>query len=311
MFFSLKSFAQPTADFTVNTMHGCNSLSAFFTDISTGSPTSWSWNFGNGQTSVAQNPFIVYSSPGTYTVTLTVTNGLGNNSITKTNYIVVDPSSAANFGVSSNNGCTPFPVTFTDLSGGASGTITNWSWDFGDGTTSNQQSPTHIYNIDSFYTVKLTIQNSIGCTDSVIMVNAVNVGAKPVPDFVTIHRDVCASVAVNFNNKTTGNYTSCLWYFGDGDTSTKVGPAHRYLDTGYMNVKLVVYNFGCVDSLEQKAYVHIKPPIVRARYAFNCDSPYTRNFAAKYIGAKRFEAVTPVLPPDILGVYVLIPNPKI
>jgi PKD repeat protein len=177
-----------------------------------------------GKHLLSQNPSIVYSSPGTYTVTLTVTNGLGNNSITKTNYIVVDPSPAANFGVSSNNGCTPFPVTFTDLSGGASGTITNWSWDFGDGTTSNQQSPTHIYNIDSFYTVKLTIQNSIGCTDSVIMVNAVNVGAKPVPDFVTIHRDVCASVAVNFNNKTTGNYTSCLWYFGDGDTSTKVGP---------------------------------------------------------------------------------------
>jgi PKD repeat protein len=55
-----------------------------------------------------------------------------------------------------------------------------------------------------------------------------------------------------------------------------------------MNVKLVVYNFGCVDSLEQKGYVHIKPPIVKARDAFSCDSPYTRNFNAKYIGAKHY-----------------------
>lgn len=289
IFYSLKNFAQPTANFTVNATHACNSLTATFTDLSTGSPTTWFWNFGNGQTSTIQNPTILYSAAGVYTVSLTVTNGLGGNTITKTNFIVVDKSPVANFAISSTAGCLPFSVSFVDQSGTSSGSITNWSWDLGDGTTTNVQNPIHTYFVDSSYTVKLKVQSSTGCVDSLTLTDTVKVGAKPVVGFSSNQKnDLCASIGVKFNNLTTGNYTSCLWYFGDGDTTSKFEPSHKFSDTGFMNVKLVVYNFGCADSLEIKNFVHIKPPIVKPYCKRSCDSPYTKYFGSKYIGAKHF-----------------------
>lgn len=285
---SSKIHAQPKADFAVSEKHGCNSLQAFFTDISTGNPSTWFWDFGNGQTSILQNPAVLYTTPGVYTVTLTVTNNLGNDNMVKANYIIVDSMPVAQFSLSPSAGCLPFPVSFTDQSNSIAGSITNWSWDFGDGVTSGLQNPLHIYTTGGIYSVKLTVQNSKGCKDSLLLSDTVSTGTKPVPSFVTNQLNVCASVPVNFNNKTTGSYTSFLWYFGDGDTSTKTGPAHYFNDTGFMNVKLIAYNYGCVDSIELKKYVYIKPPIVRARYNFSCDSPYVRNFMAKFVGAKSY-----------------------
>jgi PKD repeat protein len=285
---SIKTFAQPKADFTVNATHGCGSLAAFFSDKSSGNPTTWFWDFGNGQTSIIQNPAIVYSAPGIYTVTLTVTNNAGNDNITKTNYIVVDAVPIAQFSLAAGKGCLPFPVSFTDLSNPVSGSITSWSWDFGDSSVSNLQNPFYTYNKDGTYSVKLTVQNSKGCLDSLLLVDTVSVGSRPSPDFVATLFNVCASVPINFNNRTKGSYTSFYWDFGDGDTSTKYGPQHYFDDTGFMNVKLKAYNYGCVDSIEKKRYVFIKPPIVRIRYTFNCDSPYVRNFQARMLGAKSY-----------------------
>ncbi|CAN5751619.1 hypothetical protein BH10BAC2_BH10BAC2_07060 [soil metagenome] len=285
---SLKTYAQPKADFVANTTHGCNSLLAYFTDISTGNPSTWFWDFGNGQTSIVQNPAVVYSAPGVYTVTLTVTNNLGNDNIVKTNYIIVDSVPVASFSLSPSAGCLPFPVSFTDQSNPIAGSIASWSWDFGDGSTSTLQNPLHVYTTDGIYSVKLVVQNSKGCKDSLILSDGISTGAKPVPAFLTNQLNVCASVAVNFNNKTLGNYTSFLWNFGDGDTSTRTGPSHFFNDTGFMNVKLIVYNYGCVDSIELKKYVYIKPPIVKVRYSFSCDSPYVRNFLGRFVGAKSY-----------------------
>jgi gliding motility-associated-like protein len=283
-----KLFAQPHADFIVKATYGCNSLQAYFTDQSTGNPTTWFWDFGNGQTSITQNPAVVYTAPGAYTVTLTITNNTGNDQVVKTNYIIVDSVPVAAFSLSLSAGCLPFPVSFTDQSKPLAGNIINWSWDFGDGSTSALQNPVHSYTTDGIYSVKLTVQNSKGCSDSLLLADTISTGARPVPSFVTNQLNVCASVPVNFNNKTSGSYTSFLWYFGDGDTSTKSGPAHYFNDTGYMNVKLIAYNYGCSDSIELKKYVYIKPPIVRARYSFSCDSPYVRNFLARFVAPQSY-----------------------
>jgi len=79
------SFAQPVADFSVSVTRRCNSLQAQFTDLSAGNPTSWFWNFGDGQTSNKQNPSVTYTTPGIYSVSLTAQNSIGKDSITKTN----------------------------------------------------------------------------------------------------------------------------------------------------------------------------------------------------------------------------------
>ncbi len=83
----------PVADFVGTPLSGATPLSVAFTDLSTNSPTSWAWNFGDGNTSVLQNPTNIYGTAGTYTVSLTATNVIGFDTMTKPNYITVGVAS--------------------------------------------------------------------------------------------------------------------------------------------------------------------------------------------------------------------------
>jgi PKD repeat protein len=154
--------APPTADFSGSPTSGEASLNVSFTDSSTGNPTSWSWDFGDGSSSTAQNPTHTYTKPGSYTVKLTATNAGGSDTATRTDYITVDPPSApptADFSASPTSGNAPLNVAFTD---GSTGNPTAWSWDFGDGTSSPEQDPTHTYTAAGTYTVSLTASNAAG-----------------------------------------------------------------------------------------------------------------------------------------------------
>ena len=151
----------PVASFTGTPVSGNAPLTVAFTDASTGSPTSWSWTFGDGGTSTAQNPSRTYTAGGTYTVALTVSNAAGSNTQTRTGYITVTTGSAptASFTGTPTSGTAPLAVTFTDAS---SGSPTSWSWTFGDGGTSTAQSPSHSYAAAGTYTVALTATNAFG-----------------------------------------------------------------------------------------------------------------------------------------------------
>lgn len=157
----LGSGTPPGANFTGSPTSGNAPLTVQFTDTSSGSPTSWSWNFGDGGTSTLQNPSHTYNAANTYSVTLTASNGGGSNTFTRTNYITVTastPAPTANFTGSPTSGNSPLTVQFTDTSTGGP---TSWSWDFGDGTTSTAQNPSHPYGPGTF-TVKLTAANAGG-----------------------------------------------------------------------------------------------------------------------------------------------------
>ncbi|HPF71082.1 MAG TPA: PKD domain-containing protein [Candidatus Krumholzibacteria bacterium] len=84
----------PVAAFSGTPTTGTAPLAVQFTDASTNAPTAWSWTFGDGGTSTAQNPSHTYAAAGTYSVTLTASNAFGSNQLTKTNYITVDPAPA-------------------------------------------------------------------------------------------------------------------------------------------------------------------------------------------------------------------------
>ena len=107
-------FAQPTADFTATPLAGCAPHVVYFTSTSTGNPTSYLWNFGNGFTSVLQNPSTTYLTAGSYTVTLTVTNASGSNTKTMTSYITVYPNPTVAFTANDTASCPPLAVQFTD-----------------------------------------------------------------------------------------------------------------------------------------------------------------------------------------------------
>ena len=155
----------PVAAFSASPTSGYASLTVKFTDKSTGPPSSWKWNFGDGTYSTEKNPAHTYSKAGKYTVSLIVKNAAGSNTVTKSGFIVVNalkpPVSA--FSASPLSGKAPLTVTFTDKS---TNNPTSWSWDFGDKSTSTVKNPAHKYTKAGKFTVKLTVKNSKG-TNSV------------------------------------------------------------------------------------------------------------------------------------------------
>ncbi len=118
----------PNASFTVNTTIGCPGSAMQFIDYSTGSPTSWSWDFpgGNPSTSTQQNPIVAYNIPGTYPVTLTVTNGVGNDATTVSNYITITASTQATPSTTGAERCGPGTVTLAATGSGLG--LLRW-WD--------------------------------------------------------------------------------------------------------------------------------------------------------------------------------------
>lgn len=259
----LQSRAQLRAEFTADQLSGCAPIRVVFSDQSTGAPDRWQWDLGNGVVSTAQNPSTTYFTPGLYTVKLTVYKGTDSASITKTSYITVYANPVVVFGASPRFGCLPLNVQFTDSSTTASGTIVDWTWDFGDGILSKQQHPLHTYSTPGSFTISLTVRNSVGCVSTVSYDNYVRVGDSLVADFGLSAPTTCVvPVMVNFTNQSIGtNIVSWQWNFGDGNTSTAVNPSHTYTMAGEYDVRLVVTNGGgCSDTILQRAAVTVGKP---------------------------------------------------
>lgn len=148
---------------------GCVPLTVNFSDMSQVVPIdsvySWSWDFGNGDSSIAETPVYIYTVPGSYNVILSVVTWAGcvSNS-SGSNYIIsVYPNPVADFILNSNTFMLPFETMVTDNT--SQGAV-NYQWDFGDGTTSTQFEPVHLYSNIGTYTVQLIAINQYGCTDT-------------------------------------------------------------------------------------------------------------------------------------------------
>ena len=239
--------AIPTSTFTINNHNICSG--DLVTISYTGNaPTtaSYTWNFGTGviQSGAGQGPFsILYTTPATEFITLSVTD-INCTSIVNTDSILVNPIPTVSFSADVVNGCDPQTVNFTDASSG--GTI--YSWDFGDGTNSTIQNPSHTYTTGS-YNVSLTVINSAGCSVTQSMNNYINVVAQPVAQFsVTPNVNVpteLQNATYTFLNSST-NATNYVWYFGNGDSSSNAMPVYTYNAVGNYVVSLTASNLlGC------------------------------------------------------------------
>jgi len=145
-------------DFSASPTIGNAPLTVNFSDQSTNSPTSWQWDFGDGNTSSEQNPSNTFNNAGTFSAALTVTNAFGTYTETKDGFIVVSIP-AANFSCNTTGGTASLTVDFKDES---INNPTSWLWDFGDGGSSTEQNPSHTYHTMGIYDVSLTAINEHG-----------------------------------------------------------------------------------------------------------------------------------------------------
>lgn len=372
-------YAKPVPAFTADKTNVLKGQSVQFTDHTSGDPTAWVWDFGDGATSTQQNPTHAYAAAGTYTVTLAATSSGGSATLAKTDYITVSDTPTINvvpvgsgtmnpgetqqfnivmdgapqglsgydlvvslnntavadiaavsydstwaqmalsptlpadsarigavdtlqkiypgstsgqillatitlrgtatgttgIGVGSINmdddsgngiipvvnagsvsvgtyagpvaafhgtpvsGPSPLAVQFTDDSTVTNGAITAWSWEFGDGTTSTEQNPSHTFSV-GIYTVKLTV-TAPGGTNSVVKTAYIDAGdVAPTAAFTTDVTTGNYPLTVHFTDISSGNVTSYAWNFGDGQYSSLKSPSHTYTYPGTFTARLTV-----------------------------------------------------------------------
>ncbi len=273
-FIHVRESAAPTANFAGDPRLGLVPLEVKFSDLSTGNPNSWLWDFGDGEKSSDRNPTHEYTKKGLFSVELTVTNDKGDDTERKINYINASdslPKPVAEFEASPISGAAPLIVQFTDKStpiGGLSG----WIWDFGDGSLkSSEQNPNHIYQNEGVYGVKLTVNNPAGSSieekTNLIKVTSAADLVAPKAEFEGSPLTGLPPLKVKFTDKSTptNGIAGWEWNFGDGEViSAEQNPTHEYKNPGIFNVSLKVNN-AKGSSLEKKsAYVTVfdsAPPI--------------------------------------------------
>jgi gliding motility-associated-like protein len=228
----------------------CAGLSLAFTDTSVisgvDSIATWHWNFGDGGTDTVQNPSHTYASAGTYTVSLAIATISGAID-TAYSTILVNPTPQASFTALSI--CGLDSVYFTDASTITGGTITSWSWNFGDGNTSIVQNPVHYYDSTGAYIVSLTVTSDSGCTATFIDTIT---SAKGITAAFTDTADCQFNVAfADTSLMSSGDsLVAWIWTFGDGNSDTLQNPVHTYTTSGTYTVQLIVTSSGgCMDTV--------------------------------------------------------------
>ena len=279
------------AGFTANQTAGAAPLPVRFLDASSGTVTSWLWSFGDGSTSVMQNPEHLYTSAGTYTVSLTATGPVNNDTTTGTDFISVTPSPArpvAAFTANQTGGNAPLPVQFTDQS---TGSVESWSWDFGDGTTSVTRNPVKTYAETGSYNVSLQVSGP-GGSDRMTRTGYIVVGQVITPPQARFSANVTDGVIplpVRFNDESTGAISSYRWEFGDGAQSSEQNPVHVYPRAGTYSVKLLVTGPGGEDNLTRPGFITARemPLPVNASFSANItagDAPLSVGFIDQSTG---------------------------
>lgn len=202
-------------------------------------PFSFDWNLGDGVTKTGQDITHVYSSPGVYTIQLSVEDNEGLTETIETtatiysdqlNAEIISPSEAIEgdtieFTGSVSNGVSPY----------------TWSWDFGDGATANTQNTTHTYDEQGDYTVTLTVVDDLGTTDTAT--KTIQIAKK-----TTIEVDIggpyegIINYPVQFSGAVLDGAPPFSWYwdFGDGTTSIEQYPEHSFENIGQYTVTLIV-----------------------------------------------------------------------
>lgn len=266
-------YEQPTVGFTF--VDACENLPVSFEESSTviNSSLNYSWDFGDGSNSTLANPAHIYNGFGTFPVSLTITTPQGCTDQT-TNNITVFPKPVANIQVDAV--CHENPSIFQSTStvpGG--GSINRYSWDFGNGGTSNDLEPSYTYDIPGLYDTRLIIATGNNCLDTASI--SATVYPNPVPAFSS--SSVCEQDSAFFTSLSTidGSITADLideysWNFGDNSSGSSLeNPGHIYNQDGTYTVTLTTTsNKGCVASISNPFLIYPGPDAPNAIEDTSC-----------------------------------------
>ncbi|SEA22246.1 PKD domain-containing protein [Pedobacter hartonius] len=272
-----------------NEQEGCAPLTVNFYNNSRGANT-FKYDFGDGSTVITRSaPEVVrhtFTAAGTYTITLTASNGCSE--VTTTESVTVLPQPVTAFSADITLGCPGLPVQFRNTSRDG----VAYQWDFGDGTNSNEFEPKHIFTgAQEYYTISLTATNSLGCTATTTLNQYIHIVPPPVAQFNVLPSTLISipNYTFRFEDESTNRPTIWAWDFGDGTTSVLQSPSHTYPDTGKYVVTLRVSNQqGCFTSTFKTVTIVGVPGYLFVPNSFmpGSPTPELREFIAKGSGIK-------------------------
>jgi PKD repeat protein len=251
---------RPVASFW---LAGCNGETCSFNGSRSwgGSGTiSYSWNFGDGTTDIGPTSTHRYAAPGTYIVTLTVEDGTGAiGTQTRRLDVIANVAPTAAF----IYGCTGRQCTFNGHgSSDPDGPIATYSWSFGDGETSGDQTGpmmTHTYSASGTFTVTLTVTDAAGAMDTEQHVLVLN--TPPLASFTTTCTSLTCAVNGSGSSDSDGTIVSHAWHFGDGTTGSGATASHTYASAGTYSVTLTVTDDVGASSSQSQNVTAVSPAI--------------------------------------------------
>ncbi len=269
---TIEVYPRPTASFTASGNNGaCLGQTVTLTNTSTvpsGTITTWNWNLGDGNTPSYNNgnPFAVnYATANTYNVQLVTVSDRGCFSVPVTQTVRISPLPVADFTVPTGICMPGGNATFNNLSSVSDNSALSYVWNFGDGNTSANTNPSHVYAASGNYNVTLVSTSAFGCVHQVTKVMN-SFFDKPLAAFSVSPQELCQGADNVFSDGSSApNSTvqSWAWNFADGTNSTVASPTKRFNTPGVYNVSLVVTNeVGCVSNpFVLPVTVHLQPVI--------------------------------------------------
>jgi PKD repeat protein len=239
---------QDTNKIIASRTEGCAPLSVKFS-YSDENVLSYFWEFSNGFTSRISEPTILFQNPGKYDAMLTITLADSSKRIFEEKGIVaVGDLPDVAFSSSANQLCLGDTLSLINQSNNA----TSYIWDFGDGQSSVEKAPKHIYQTPGDYTITLVAISQYGCSNMRSADDLITVHEIPKLNYTTDKTTVCENdPQVSF--KSSEGLSEYLWDFGDGAKSTEKNPSHKFQKEGKYTVSLTGVGMnGCISEHVKK-----------------------------------------------------------
>ncbi|OLY93732.1 gliding motility-associated C-terminal domain-containing protein [Cnuella takakiae] len=249
---------QARIDFNPVKLEPCEAFRYRFDNLSIGlagiplGPNSFEWDFGDNTPRVKAGTeplFHTYANAGTYTVRMFLVDSNFCNvgdSVVRTLRVAALVDAAFE---TPRAGCAPYTAVFNNTSAGGQ----SFQWSFGDGATSTESSPVHLYTVPGTYTVRLLVTDSATCNVLDTATTTITVAGVPTANFTTSPQPPTPNTPTTFSPSVSSDVVQYKWLFGDGDSLvTNVGGQvqHQYNSTGTFNACLIVFNaVGCSDTV--------------------------------------------------------------